>query len=104
MRTPILNLKSRSRNVRVHDISTTRDIIIAVDRFFEVFFKKKLEVSVPDLIILATAKYLLDFFGIPWDTLFIITIDRALWEGSKHIQDIPGAYNPDKTPAAKIFV
>jgi len=58
------DLQSPNRKVLVHDISTSRDIVIAVDRFNEVFDKNKLNVQVVDLIILATAKYLMDFFHI----------------------------------------
>ncbi|MGD0173350.1 MAG: hypothetical protein ABSC61_02780 [Anaerolineales bacterium] len=88
-------LKSTNRFIPFHDISTSRDVIIAVDRFFEVFMKKNLNVSIPDLIILATAKYIIDFYNIPEDRLVIVTMDNALWEGSKLIQDIPSAYNPN---------
>lgn len=88
-------LKSSNRHIRFHDISTSRDIIIAVDRFFEVCFKSNLEVSVPDLIILATAKYLVDFYNIPYERLHIVTLDHALWRASKKIPDIPSAFNPN---------
>jgi len=88
-------LKSSDRHIRFHDISTSRDIIIAVDRFFEVCFKRNLEVSVPDLIILATAKYLVDFYNIPNDRLHIVTLDHALWRASKLVLDIPSAFNPN---------
>ena len=49
-------LRAHSRKIRYHDISTSRDIIISVDRFYEVFLKEGLNVSLPDLVILATAK------------------------------------------------
>jgi hypothetical protein len=98
-------LKAATRKVQVHDISTSRDIIISIDRFFETFFKHNLKVSVPDLIILSTAKYLIDFFGIPSKSLFIITLDRPLWKGSKKIYDVPNAFDPtaDSEIASKIF-
>ena len=35
-------LAKYDRHIRYHDVSTSRDLIIAVDRFFEVFLKKKL--------------------------------------------------------------
>ena len=75
---PARNLQSSNRSIKVHDISTSRDIIIAVDRFYEIFAKRKLDVSVVDLIILTTAKYLMDFFLIPRKRLHIITLDREL--------------------------
>ncbi len=87
-------LKSRSRRIKYHDISTSRDIIISVDRFYEVFLKEGLEVSLPDLIVLATAKYVVDFFDIPKKYLHIVTLDRNLRNGSKKIQELPNAYNP----------
>ncbi|MCI0428240.1 MAG: hypothetical protein L0Z46_09515 [Nitrospiraceae bacterium] len=99
-------LKASTRRISVHDLSTSRDIIIAVDRFFEVFFRHKLPVSVIDLLILATAKYLIDFFKISPKHLHIITLDNSLWRGSRHLADVPSAFNPndDSNLAAKIFV
>jgi hypothetical protein len=98
------NLKSSNRYVKFHDISTSRDIIISVDRFFEVFAKYKLNVTVPDLIILATAKYLIDFYNVPQKQLFIVTLDNALWQGSKRIPDIPSAFNPNRVNETDVFV
>lgn len=99
-------LKASKRNIKVHDISTSRDIIVSVDRFFEIFHKHKLNASVVDLIILSTAKYLIDFFSIDPTHLFIVTLDNALWSGSKKIQDVPSAFNPNKPSelAAKVFI
>ena len=76
-------LKASKRSIKIHDISTSRDIIIAVDRFNELFFKHKLSASVVDVLILSTAKYLIDFFHIPSKQLYIVTLDNALWRGSK---------------------
>lgn len=87
-------LKTQTRIVKIHDISTCRDIIIAVDRFFEMFMKKSKHVEIIDLILIATAKYLMDFYDIPKDNLHIITIDRRLYEGSRKITELPIAYNP----------
>src|SRR5512146_908477 len=87
-------LKSSSRKSAVHDLSTSRDIIIAVDRFFEIFFKHDLSASVIDLLILATAKYLIDFFRIPATRLHIVTLDTSLWRGSRKLVDVPSAFNP----------
>ena len=83
-------LSLASRIVSVHDISTSRDVVIAVDRFFEPIFKNKLSVSVIDLILLATAKYLIDFFDV--QPLPIVTLDVPLWKASKKIADIPSAF------------
>lgn len=103
---PIKTLKAYKRHIRFHDISTCRDLIISVDRFLEVFMKKGLKVSIPDLIILATAKYLIDFFRIPHSRLFIITMDDNLHKGSRKLPDIPSAFNPTKNneSAEKVFI
>jgi predicted nucleic acid-binding protein len=91
---PSKTLKAAKRIIKVHDISTTRDLIISVDRFYELFNKYKKEVSLPDLIVVATAKYLIDFYDIPKERLHIVTLDNNLWEGSKKINELPNAYNP----------
>lgn len=87
-------LSKFDRTIRYHDISTCRDIIIAVNRFFEVFLKNSLDVSLPDLIILATAKYLIDFYDIPTKRIHIITLDKPLRRGTKYIQELPYVYDP----------
>jgi predicted nucleic acid-binding protein len=99
-------IRKYSREILYHDISTSRDIIISVDRFFELFLKEKLKASLPDLIILATAKYLIDFYDIPKDSLHIITMDNALRDGSKKSQDLPNAYDPTKPEdeCSRIFI
>ncbi len=98
-------LKASKRSVKIHDISTSRDIIIAVDRFNELSFKHKLSASVVDVLILSTAKYLIDFFHIPAKQLYIVTLDNALWRGSKKAADVPSAFNPNAASelAAKVF-
>ncbi len=94
-------MRKSNRKVKYHDISTSRDIIISVDRFFELFSNLKLNVSLPDLIILATAKYLMDFYDIAGSTLHIVTMDSALWRGSKKCQEVPNAYDPTKEGDAR---
>ena len=89
-------LAKYNRKIPYHDISTSRDLIIAVDRFFEVFMKKHLDVGLPDLIILATAKYLIDFYDIPTSRIHIITLDQPLRQGAKYIAEIPHVYDPTK--------
>jgi len=69
-------LRAKDRQIKYHDVLTSRDVIISVDRFFEVFHKKGHNVELPDLIILATAKYLMDFYDIPKHRLHIVTLDR----------------------------
>ncbi len=99
-------LRASKRAVKVHDIATSRDIIISIDRFNEVFLKHRMSASVVDALILATAKYLIDFFHIPPKYLHIVTLDNHLWRGSKKIAEIPSAFNPNAQSelAAKVFV
>lgn len=104
--TPTAELIRAKRRIRFHDIPTTRDITVSVDRFHELFHKNKLhKVSVPDLILVSTAKYLLDFYDIPKKQLHIITLDRELRKGSKVIQELPNAYDPTERAdeASRVF-
>ena len=103
--TPAKTLRSFKRRLAYHDVSTSRDIIISVDRFYELFHKNKMSVSLPDLLIVATAKYLLDFFDLPRARLHIVTLDRPLWEGTRKIQELPNAYDPTHAhdAAARVF-
>lgn len=94
MRTTTKELKKSSRDVRYHDISTNRDIIIGVDRFFELFYKAGKSVQIVDLLLLSTANYLMEFFDIPRELLHIVTLDTALREGMAKAGDLPNAYDP----------
>ena len=87
-------LSTYKRIIQFHDVPTTRDIIISVDRFFELFMKHKKNVSLPDLIVPATGKYLIDFYDINRDYLHIITLDKSLRDGLKKSQELPNAYDP----------
>jgi hypothetical protein len=87
-------LKRQNRKVKYHDVSTSRDMIISVDRFYELFMKHGKKVQLPDLIIVATAKYFMDFYDLPRSQLHIITLDQDLWSGSKKIAELPNAYDP----------
>jgi predicted nucleic acid-binding protein len=106
LRTPANVMRSANRKIKVHDVPTSRDLIISVDRFNELYHKHGKNVSVVDLLILATAKYLMDFYAIPKSRLNIITLDTALWEGSKKVQELPNAYHPGKPSdlASRVFV
>ena len=92
------DLKSKDRKITCHDLPATRDIIIAVDRFNYLFLTHKKNVGVIDLIVVASAKYLMDFYDIPKSQLHIITMDKALWQGIKKISEIPNAYDPVENP------
>jgi predicted nucleic acid-binding protein len=103
--TPLKTLKAKDRQIKFHDVPTTRDIVIAVDRFYEVFFKHNAKVSLPDLILVATAKYMIDFFSVPKTQLHIVTLDKPLWAGTKKVQELPNAYDPTvaSDKAEKVF-
>ena len=105
-----VDARKPTRKIKYHDIQTNRDIIISVDRFFEKACKMKYiddkNVSIIDLMVLATAKYLVDFYGISNDKLFVITQDAPLSELAKSYQDLPAVFNPseDADEAYKVFV
>lgn len=94
VRTESSTLKSLKRNIRVHDVPTSRDVIISVDRFLEVFFKNGKRVQVADLLLAASAKYLMDFYDIPKACLHIVTLDVPLREGIAKVTELPNAYDP----------
>jgi hypothetical protein len=106
IRTPSSTLRAASRKIKVHDIPTCRDLIISIDRFNELYHKHGHSVSTVDLLVLATAKYLMDFYAIPKSRMNIVTLDNALWSGSKKVQELPNAYHPGKPAdsAARVFV
>lgn len=91
---PATKLRTFRRNIRYHDVPMDRDIIISVDRFYELFAKYCKKVGIIDLSVAATAKYLMDFFDITKDNLHIVTLDTALREGIQKSQDLPIAYDP----------
>jgi hypothetical protein len=94
------------RTIRFHDIQTSRDIIIGVDRFFEKVHKSQASVSIIDLMILSTAKYLVDFLGFSNKNLFIITHDNELYRLARSFNDLPKCFNPTKKQDAsdKVYV
>jgi len=96
IRIPSNSLKAASRKVRYHDVSTNRDIIIAVDRFFELLAKQGKKVQIADLILIATAKYLMEFFDLPKNMLHIVTLDKQLRGGIAKISELPNAYDPSE--------
>ncbi len=58
------------------------------------FLKKNLEMYLPDLIILATAKYLINIYGVPVGLMQIITLDRNLRRRARYIEELPYIYDP----------
>ncbi|HUV29470.1 MAG TPA: hypothetical protein VMY05_00065 [Acidobacteriota bacterium] len=105
LRTSVQEIRSVDRRILFHDISTCRDIIIAVDRFFEVFMKHGKKVQIADLILLASAKYLMDFYDVHRADLHIITLDEDLYSGIKLVKELPNAYDPTKgkDAAGRVF-
>jgi len=80
-----------------------------VDRFFEKNckeYRKYGNTSIVDLLILSTAKYLIDFYGLPKKDLYIITQDDPLYKLAKSYADLPMVFNPSvaREAANKIFV
>jgi len=98
--------KKSIRKIKYHDIQTNRDIIISVDRFFEKSCKGRKRTSIVDLLILSTAKYLVDFYGLPKKDLYIITQDNPLYKLAKSYSDLPMAFNPSlaSDEANKVFL
>ena len=94
------------RRITFHDIQTSRDIIIGVDRFFENTHKKHKHVGLVDLLILSTARYLIDFLGISRNTIQIITMDGPLYDLARMYNELPASFNPDKKAdhPSKVFV
>lgn len=95
-----------NRKITFHDIQTTRDIVIGVDRFFEKAFKMNKNVGVIDLLILSTCLYLVDFLGFDRERIHFITMDGALYDLARTYAELPSAFNPDRTAdaPAKVFV
>lgn len=94
------------RHIKVHDLSTNRDIIIGVDRFYEILYKGNDNVQISDLILLASAKYLMEFYDINREYLYIISCDSHLSKLASKIQEIPSVINPTESrySADKTFV
>lgn len=103
---PYREMTKHRRHIKVHDLSTNRDIIIGVDRFYEILYKGNDNVQISDLILLASAKYLMEFFDINKEYLFIISCDSHLSKLSGKIQEIPAVINPTegRYSADKTFV
>lgn len=98
-------LKRSGRTVPVHDISTNRDIIISVDRFLRITMQHGCQgLSVPDLIVAATAKYLIDFYNFRKEALHIITNDRTLAKLIRACPQFTAPIEPEKHEPERILV
>jgi hypothetical protein len=91
---PHKKMARADRKITIHDVATNRDIIIGVDRFYETLFKNKNDVQIADLILLASCKYLIEFYDIPREHLFILTCDRALVKLARKLPDLPNLIDP----------
>ena len=87
-------LKKQTRYIPYHDLPTSRDVIVSIDRFYELFLKHRFNVGVIDLILVASAKYLMDFHDAKRSQIQIVTLDRPLWRGTKKVSELPNAYDP----------
>ena len=71
-------LQKQDRYVGYHDVPASRDIIVAVGRFYESFMKHDCNVGVIDLIVVSTAKYLIDFHDALPKQIHMVTHDNAI--------------------------
>jgi len=98
----ISHLISANRKIKYHNLQADRDIIVGASRFLEIAHKNNLDsISVIDLVILSSAKYLIDFYKISKEQIIIISGDQKLIKCSKKAPDIPtviDALNPKNTP------
>lgn len=60
----IRKLVSKNRYIKYHNLTVDRDIIVGTSRYLEIAHKHKLYLSIIDLTVLSSAKYLMDFFRI----------------------------------------
>ena len=98
-------LKNPERIVPVHDISTNRDIIISVDRFLKTAITNGCKsLTVPDLIVAATAKYLIDFYNFRKEALHIVTNDQRLAKLIRACEEFMAPIEPEKHQPDKILV
>lgn len=97
-------LRQVGRSVPVHDVSTNRDIIISTDRFLEVAMKNRLHtLSIPHLIVAATAKYLQDFFGFSSASLHVVTNDSKLAKLIRLCPEFSAPIEPRLHSVAKVI-
>lgn len=98
----ISELIAAKRSIKYHNLQADRDIIVGASRFLEIAHKNNLHsISVIDLVILSSAKYLIDFYKINKERIVIISGDTKLIQCSKKAKDIPtviDALNPLNTP------
>ncbi len=96
-------LIAAKRKIKYHNLQADRDIIVGASRFLEIAQKNKLHrISVIDLVILSSAKYLIDFYKIVKERIVIISGDSPIIKCSKLARDIPSvidALDPKNHPS-----
>jgi len=67
--------------------------------------KHSKNVTLPDLILIATVKYLIDFYDLPKEYIHVVTLDKPLWQGVKKVPELPNAYDPAQLSdvASRVF-
>jgi hypothetical protein len=84
----ISKLISKCRFIKYHNLSIERDIIVGASRYLEIAHKHNLQtISVVDLITLSSAKYLMDFYRINKEQIYILTGDDKIIKCSKFSKD-----------------
>ncbi len=88
-------LAAKKRFIGYHNLLVDRDIIIGVSRFLEIAHRNNLGgISIIDLTILSSAKYLIDFFRIKKEQIIILSGDNKLLKCSRRIDDCPTGVDP----------
>jgi hypothetical protein len=91
----IRTLISKSRHIKYHNLMVDRDIIVGTSRFLEIAHKNGLQsLSVIDLTILSSAKFLIDFYKIKKEQIIILTGDRKIITCAKKSSDCPYIIDP----------
>jgi len=91
----VRKLISKSRYIQFHNITVDRDIIIGASRYLEIAHKHNLQsLSVIDLTILSSAKYLMDFYRIKKEQIIILTGDRKIIKCAKFSNEGPCVFDP----------
>jgi hypothetical protein len=81
--------------VKYHNLLVDRDIIIGASRFLEIAHKNQLQsLSVIDLTILSSAKFLMDFFRIKKEHILVFTGDKKLIKCARKSGDLPSIIDP----------
>ena len=84
----VSEILSKARSIKYHNIAVDRDVIIGASRYLEIAYKNECRsLSVTDLSILSCAKYLIDFYKINKEQIFILSGDKKLRKCSVKAND-----------------